>query len=98
MKKTKKIKFLKGEIFMYGLFLFLMFILMPISCVFTGSLVSESSLKVEMLEKDIKKLQQRNESISMQVNELASLSNIQNVAEEFGLSYNNSNIRVIEGE
>jgi len=32
----------------------------------------------------------------MKINELASLDNIQNIAKEVGLSYNNDNIRTIE--
>ena len=31
----------------------------------------------------------------MQIDELASLENIQNVADNFGLSYNNSNIKSV---
>ena len=36
-----------------------------------------------------------NDSLSMQIDELASLDKIQQVATEKGLSYNNENIKVI---
>lgn len=95
--KTKKVKFLKGEIFMYYFLAFLL-MLNLVATIFTNSLVSSSSIEVEILEKNIDKQKGKNESISMQVYELASLSNIQTVADEYGLSYNNSNIKVIEGD
>lgn len=34
----------------------------------------------------------------MQINELASLENIENIANQYGLSYNNSNILTVKGE
>ena len=36
------------------------------------------------------------ENLEMQVNELASLSSIQDIAKSYGLSYNNDNIIVIK--
>ena len=43
----------------------------------------------------VEKQANSNQSLSMQVDELASLSNIQDIAKEYGLSYNNDNIIVI---
>ena len=47
-------------------------------------------------EIEVEKQENINESLEMQVNELASLSNIQDVAKEFGLKYQNENIVVIK--
>ena len=48
------------------------------------------------MKKKIDKQESINESINMKINELASLSNIQDVAKEFGLKYQNENIVVIK--
>ena len=39
-----------------------------------------------------------NESLRMEINELASLDKIQAVANEIGLTYNNSNVKVVINE
>ena len=94
-KKSKKVKFLKGEKMMYGLLLFLV-LAIPMFNVYTSSLLSETNNEVEKIKKNIEKQELVNQSLSMQVDELASLENIQNVAEEYGLSYNNSNIKSVD--
>ena len=53
-------------------------------------------IEVERLKSKIETQENVNSSLSMQVDELASLSNIQSVAESYGLSYNNDNIIVIK--
>ncbi len=99
MKKSdgKKVKLLKGEKIMYILLLGLI-ILIPVVNVFSSALLSETNINVEELESKISKQNKTNESLAMQVNELASLQNIQTIAETYGLSYTNGNIKVIEGE
>ena len=94
-KKGKKLKLLKGEKFMYFLLIAIL-ISIPIFNVYTSSLLSETNTKVERLKKDIKKQEENNQSLSMQIDELASLENIQAIAEAYGLSYNNSNIKSIK--
>ena len=95
MKKTgKKIKFLKGEKLMYLLLLF-MIIAIPVAKVCTQAILSESNIKVEKLKKEINKQQKYNESLSMKISELASLENIESIAKDLGLSYNNDNIRTV---
>ena len=44
----------------------------------------------------VEKQESINESVAMKINELASLSNIQDVAKEHGLDYNNDNIIVVK--
>lgn len=97
MKKnnSKKIKFLKGEkIFVFLIVLF--GILAPILTVSSKSILSRSNIDLEKVKNKVEKQESINESLEMQVNELASLSNIQDVAKSYGLSYNNDNIIVIK--
>ena len=91
-KKNKKLKLLKGEKAMYVLLLFLL-LAIPMFNVYTSSLLSETNNEVEKLNKNIEKQELVNQGLSMQIDELASVENIQSIAEENGLSYNNSNIK-----
>lgn len=93
--KNKKIKFLKGEkIFLFLIILF--GVVSPIITVSSKSVLSRSNIELERVKKKVEKQENINESLEMQVNELASLSNIQDIAKEYGLSYNNDNIIVIK--
>jgi cell division protein FtsL len=96
-KRTKRLKLLKGEKFMYFLLLAL-FVAIPVVNVFSKSLVSKTNIEVEKLQNKIDKQKNNNEALSMQINELASLENIENIANQYGLSYNNSNILTVKGE
>ena len=51
---------------------------------------------MEQLRSKVSSQEDVNESLSMQVDELASLDKIQEVASEKGLSYNNDNIKTID--
>lgn len=93
-KSGKKVRFLKGEKIMYFVII-LVAVLIPISNVFTSALLSKTNIQVEQLKNKIDKQTSNNESLSMQINELASLENIQAVANEYGLSYINDNIKTI---
>lgn len=79
---------------MYVLLLFLL-LAIPMFNVYTSSLLSETNNEVEKLNKNIEKQELVNQGLSMQIDELASLENIQSIAEENGLSYNNSNIKLV---
>lgn len=93
-KKSKKVKLLKGEKMMYALLVFLLLVI-PIFNVFTSSLLSETNNEVEKITKNIERQELVNQGLSMQIYELASLENIQSIAENHGLSYNNSNIKSV---
>lgn len=93
-KKNKNNKLLRGEKLIY-IFIFILILSMPICTVFTKALLSESNIEVEQVKSKIEKQSNVNESLSMQIDELASLDKIQEVASEKGLSYNNENIKVI---
>ena len=94
MRKTrnKKVTMLRGEKFMYVLIVFAL-IAFPISTVFTKAVLSETNISLEQMKSKIETQEGINESLSMQVDELASLDKIQEVASDKGLTYNNDNIK-----
>lgn len=73
-------------------------VFMCISIVYSQAQLAKSNIEVEKLKSKVDKQKRENESLSMQIDELASLSNIQEVAKNYGLSYNNDNIIVIESK
>ena len=93
--KNKTIRFLKGEKFFVTLII-IFGIFAPILTVSSKSILSKSNIELERIKKKVEKQENINESLEMQVNELASLSSIQDVAKEYGLSYNNDNIILIK--
>ena len=93
----KKVKILRGEKILYFILAFLV-VALPLTNVFVKALLSESNIEVEQLKNQITKQTNLNEGLSMQVNELASLDKIQEVAKDMGLSYNNDNIKVINDQ
>lgn len=95
-KRVKRIKLLKGEKFMFFLIVFFGFIVMPTSWVYTKALLSETSIELEKINSKIDSQNDKNEALSMQIDELASIENIQSIASANGLSYNNSNIKTID--
>lgn len=95
-KKGKRLKLLKGEKFMVFFVIPMLFASMQILNVYTSSVITKTNIEVEELKMSIQKQKEENESLSMQIDELASLDNIQEVAKEYGLSYNNSNILKIK--
>jgi len=94
-KKSKTIRFAKGEKFFITLII-LLSIIAPILTVSSKSILSRSNIELERIKKRVEKQENINESLEMQVDELASLSSIQDVAQNYGLSYNNDNIIVIK--
>ena len=92
MKKTKKrLKMSKFERLLY-IFTFIMVLITPFALVFSQATLSEINFEVEKAKKNITTQEKKNESLTMIINELASLEKIQEVAKEQGLSYNNNNI------
>ncbi len=74
---------------------FLLLFLWGISFFMKNSLVS-INIEVERLSRDIKEQKEVNQSLTMKINELASLENVNIVANEIGLAYNNDNIRLVK--
>jgi cell division protein FtsL len=94
-RTRRKLKLKKMDKFMLAIIVLLV-VASPILIVYSKSALSQSNIEVEKMKSKIEKQETVNESISMKINELASLSNIQGVAKEYGLSYNNDNIIVIK--
>ena len=95
MRKIKKrLKMSKFEKLLYTLALFLL-VISPISIVFSKATLANINYEVERQKQQIEEQQRTNESLAMTINELASLTKIQEVAEQQGLSYNNSNIKTV---
>ena len=91
----KRLKLLKGEIFMYFILLGLI-ISIPTINIFSKALLSETNIKTENIKNKIEKQENYNESLEMQINELVSMENIQKIAEQYGLSYISDNIITIK--
>ena len=95
MKKyKKKVKMSKFERLIYSLAVFLL-VIAPISIVFSKPTLAKINFEVEKQKKEIEVQKKTNESLAMTIDELASLTKIQEVAEQQGLSYNNSNIKTV---
>lgn len=96
MRKVKKrLKMSKFEKLLY-VFTFVLIAVTPFVLVFSQATLSEINFEVEKLNKKISSQEKTNESLTMKINELASLEKIQEIAKEQGLTYNNNNIRSIE--
>jgi len=93
-KIKKRLKMSKFEKLIYG-FTFVLALLTPFALVFSQATLSEINFEVEKLNKTINTQEKKNESLTMKINELASLEKIQQVAKEQGLTYNNENIKSI---
>jgi cell division protein FtsL len=96
MRKLKKrLKMSKFERLLYT-FLLVVLLSTPFVLVFSQATLSKINFEVEKTKRTINTQVKKNESLTMKVNELASLEKIQEVAKEQGLSYNNNNIRTIQ--
>ena len=93
MKKTKYLK-LRGEKFITTMTI--IFVVGFVLVSFVGkAMVQSSNSELQRLKSKIDSQNEMNASIQMKINELASLDNALEVADTFGLEYNNSNIRVV---
>ena len=97
VRVEKRLKMSKFERLLYTLALFLL-VISPISVVFSKATLSKINFEVEKQKKEIEAQRKKNESIAMTIDELASLTKIQEVAEQQGLSYNNDNIKTVQDE
>ena len=93
-KVKKRVRLSKFEKLLYSLAIFLL-VVSPVSIVFSKATLAEVNFEVEKQKKEIEKQKKTNESLAMTIDELASLTKIQAVAEEQGLSYNNNNIKSV---
>lgn len=92
MRRVKKrLKMSKFERLLY-IFTFILVLATPFALVFSQATLSEINFEVEKTKQQITTQEKKNESLTMKINELASLEKIQEIAKEQGLSYNNNNI------
>ena len=63
--------------------------------IFFGAQISNTKMEIEKIDYRIEAQEKKNESLTMQVNELTSYENVSKVIEKMGLEYNNKNIVVI---
>ena len=85
MKKEKKVTVL-GALLIFGLW---------VVSFFAKNSLSSINIEVERLARNVKTQKETNQSLTMKINELASLENINDIASKTGLAYNNSNIRIV---
>ncbi len=98
MRKVKKrLKMSKFERLLYTLAIFLL-VIAPVSIIFSKATLAKINFDVEKQKAQIEEQQKTNESLAMTIDELASLTKIQEVAEQQGLSYNNSNIKTVTSD
>ena len=94
-KNKKKKKFTKIERFLYKSCFVIAFLLL-IGIVFTSASVSKLNIELQEMSKKVDSQQDTNQSLTMKINEMASLENIQIISKNLGLTYNNDNIKTIE--
>ena len=94
-KIRRRVKLHTIDRLMIGLIVLLL-VASPVVIVYSKSVLSKSNIEVEKMRNKIEKQETINESITMKINELASLSNIQDVAKNYGLTYQHENIIVVK--
>lgn len=97
MKKNKKKqkRFTKLERFLYKSSFVVAFFLV-LGIVFTSASVSKLNIELQEMSMKVDNQQDTNQSLTMKINEMASLENIQIISKNLGLTYNNDNIKTIE--
>jgi len=96
-KVKKRLKMSKFERLLYTLAIFLL-VIAPVSVIFSKATLAKINFEVEKQKAQIEEQEKTNESLAMTIDELASLTKIQEVAEKQGLSYNNSNIKTVSSD
>lgn len=91
-KKAKMNRFEK----MFFSFTILLALLFPLVSVYSKSVLSKVNYEVEEMKEEAATYTKSNEDLQMQVNELASLENLENVAKEMGLKYTYNNVKVVD--
>ena len=97
MKKNKKKQrfFSAIERFMYKLCI-VVIILLVVAIVFSETTLAQINIEVQQLESQVVEQQKVNDSLEMKIDEITSLDNINQISEEYGLSYNSDNVKTIK--
>ena len=93
-RKVRKMRITRGERLLYGTAI-LCFSLTVLLKIFCGAGTQHLSMSVEKVRYEINSQEKRNESLTMQVNELTAFDKIKDIVKDMGLAYNNENIMVI---
>jgi cell division protein FtsL len=72
-------------------------LLFPVVSLLSKSILSNMNIEVETIKKDISSQKKKVESLSMKVDEMKSMANLESIIESEGLSYNSTNVKVIMG-
>ncbi len=93
-RRVRKLRITKGEKLLYGtaILCFSLTILLKIFC---GAGTQHLNMSVEKVRYEVSSQEKRNESLTMQVNELTAFDKIKDIVKDMGLAYNNENIMVI---
>lgn len=93
-RKVRKMRITKGEKLLYGVAVLCLSLTMLLK-IFCGAGTQHLSMSVEKVRYEVSSQERRNESLTMQVNELTAFDKIKDVVKDMGLAYNNENIMVI---
>jgi len=95
-KKKKKKRFLCGlERFAYKFCIFVIVVLV-IGIVCGQTTLAQINLEVQKLNNKVEESKDMNDSLNMKIDEMTSLDKIEEISEEYGLSYNSDNIKTID--
>ena len=83
----EKVLYTTGFLCLIGLF---------ITKIFIGTKVSNMKMNIEKINYKINTQEKKNESLTMQINELTSYENVSGVIKNMGLAYNDENIIIID--
>ncbi len=97
MKKNTKnvVRLTQGEKLLYTLGVFCIVATIFLK-VFSSASISNLKMSIEEVSYRINNQEKKNQSLTMQVNELTSYENLNNVLKDMGLAYNNENIIVVK--
>ena len=94
-KNIKKKKITKLESFLYKVGSVIVIALI-VGIVLAQTALAKVNLEVQYLKNEIEEKENTNTSLSMKINEMASLENVEAVSKDEGLSYNSENIKAIK--
>lgn len=98
MSKRKQIKKKKSGFNKFATIIVIFIISLAITRVSLTAYLSKINYDVEIEKRQISEQRKTNESLTMAINELASLAKIEEVAQDEGLRYNNKNIKTIKDQ
>ncbi len=95
MKKKKKVtKKNRAERVLYRFFV-ISTIFLVLGIIYSRATLSKINLEIQDLRNVIKEENEDNQSLAMKINEMVSLDKIRAVSSEYGLTYNNDNIKSV---